>query len=124
MNLIIRIAFFFCCSDEIIIQIENKHHVTRGEFMCLRPEEWINDGALNAHVYYLEEKGSGNWYFPTYMAVSIHILHTVIVCHLVNEFTLTVYVNVGASSKYKRWSTFRIGCQTEKGKHKSVHRRA
>ncbi|BBN67872.1 UB-like protease 1A, partial [Prunus dulcis] len=58
-------------SDEIIIQIENKHHVTRGEFMCLRPEEWINDGVLNAHVYYLEEKGSGNWYFPTYMAEQV-----------------------------------------------------
>ncbi|XP_034219169.1 uncharacterized protein LOC117630574 [Prunus dulcis] len=58
-------------SDEIIIQIENKHHVTRGEFMCLRPEEWINDGVLNAHVYYLQEKGSGNWYFPTYMAEQV-----------------------------------------------------
>ncbi|XP_020420402.1 uncharacterized protein LOC18775894 [Prunus persica] len=59
-------------SGEIIIQIENKHHVTRGEFMCLRPEEWINDGVLNAHVYYLEEKGSRNWYFPTYMAEQVH----------------------------------------------------
>ncbi|CAL2276805.1 unnamed protein product [Prunus armeniaca] len=48
-------------SKEVIIQIENEHRVTRGEFMCLRPEKWINDGVMNAQVYYLQEKGSRNW---------------------------------------------------------------
>ena len=97
MNFIIIIAFFFRFSEEVIIEIENEHHVTRDEFMCLRPEVWINDRVLNAQVYYLQEKGSGNWYFHTYMSVSIHIFQTSIVCDLVNEFTLTLYVNVGAS---------------------------
>ena len=97
MNLTITIGFFFCYSDERIIEIENGHHVTREEFMCLRPEMWINDRVLNAQVYYLQEKGPGNWYFHTYMSVSIHIFQTIIVCDLVNEFTLTLYVNVGAS---------------------------
>ncbi|BBG99226.1 hypothetical protein Prudu_008841 [Prunus dulcis] len=44
-------------SEEVIIEIENEHHVTRDEFMCLRPEMWINDRVLNAQVYYLQEKG-------------------------------------------------------------------
>ncbi|BBN69282.1 Aminotransferase-like, plant mobile domain family protein [Prunus dulcis] len=35
-------------SEEVIIEIENEHHVTRDEFMCLRPEMWINDRVLNA----------------------------------------------------------------------------
>ncbi|CAL8091593.1 unnamed protein product [Prunus armeniaca] len=59
-------------SDEVIIQIKNEHHVTRREFMCLRPEMWINDQVLNAQVYYLQEKGSGNWYFPTYMSEQVN----------------------------------------------------
>ncbi|BBH02167.1 Aminotransferase-like, plant mobile domain family protein [Prunus dulcis] len=60
--------------EEVIIEIENEHHVTRDEFMCLRPEMWINDRVLNAQVYYLQEKGSGNWYFHTYMSIFIPIL--------------------------------------------------
>ncbi|KAI5338684.1 hypothetical protein L3X38_017956 [Prunus dulcis] len=59
-------------SDELIIEIENGHHVTREEFMCLRPEMWINDRVLNAQVYYLQEKGSGNWYFHTYMSEQVN----------------------------------------------------
>ncbi|ONH94452.1 hypothetical protein PRUPE_7G017400, partial [Prunus persica] len=61
-------------SEEVIIEIENEHHVTRDEFMCLRPEMWINDRVLNAQVYYLQEKGSGNWYFHTYMSIFIPVL--------------------------------------------------
>ncbi|KAI5324057.1 hypothetical protein L3X38_033130 [Prunus dulcis] len=61
-------------SEEVIIQIENEHHVTRGEFMCLRPEMWINDAVLKAQVYYLQEKGLRNWYFPTY--ISDQVLNT------------------------------------------------
>ncbi|BBG93640.1 hypothetical protein Prudu_001716 [Prunus dulcis] len=59
-------------SEEVIIEIENEHHVTRDEFMCLRPEMWINDRVLNAQVYYLQEKGSGNWYFHTYMSEQVN----------------------------------------------------
>ena len=84
-NLQITIDFFFWCSDEVIIEIENGHHVTRGELMCLRPEMWINDGVMNAQVHYLQEKGSRRWYFPTYVSVCMHSLLSVIGCVVVNN---------------------------------------
>lgn len=43
--------------------------MTRGELMCLTMENWINDQVLNAKVCYLQEKGSRNWYFLTYILV-------------------------------------------------------
>lgn len=47
INLIITIDFFFWCSEEVIIEIERGHHVTRGELMCLKSEKWINDQVIN-----------------------------------------------------------------------------
>ncbi|CAL8174363.1 unnamed protein product [Prunus armeniaca] len=57
---------------ELFSYIFRSSDLSRSDFMCLRPEKWINDGVMNVQVYYLQEKGSKNWYFPIYISDKVN----------------------------------------------------